>query len=176
MYLFLPSFPTQSVLSSPTSLFYQSSLLVFLTCKSLLRSTVWSQYMITLIILIIEAGPYFQCTCIVITKNSATEIIFCSIPQPQCLWLHESHAFMSWALRPFQSFSFLIDPLPQFSSSQGLAFQLSVFPTSSLFLPCFLCRECLASSNNFFYLIPIFLFNLCNLHVTKYKNNESEGE
>lgn len=159
MPLLLPRFPTQSVLSTPTPLFYQSSLLVFLTCKSLLRSTVWSQYMITLTLLIIEPGPYSQCICTVFTKISTTEVIFCSIPQPHCLCLHGSHAFMSWALRPFQSFSFLTDPLLRLSSSQDLAFQLSLFFTKLSFLTLFSMQRmpCFIKSN--FWLDTYFSFS-----------------
>lgn len=40
-----------------------------LKCKSLPRSTVWSQYLINLIILITEPGSYFQCTYIVLHRK-----------------------------------------------------------------------------------------------------------
>lgn len=172
VHLLLPRFLTQSVLSTPTPLFYQSSLLLFLTCKSLPRSTVWSQHMITLIILIIEPGPYSQCTCIVFHKYSAAEVIFYSIPKPHCLHLHESHAFMSWASRPFQSFSFLTDPLPQLISSQGLAFQFSLFLTKLSFLT-------LSSMQRMPHFIKsnyLIFFLFYKLHVTKYRNNVSEWE
>lgn len=123
--------PVQSTWST---LFYQHYLLLkFLTCKSLPSSTLWSQYLITLIIFITQPGSYLQCTYIVIHRKFSNwdHLLFDS---PATLPTSpESHAFLSSASNPLQSFSFLIDPLLQLSSLQGLSFEPSLFLQSSLF-------------------------------------------
>lgn len=105
-------------------------------------------------------------------KNPAAEVIFYSIPNPHCLHLHERHAFMSWASRPFQSFSFHTDPLPQLISSQGLAFQFSLFLTKLSFLT----LSSMQRMPSFIKSNYLFFFLFYNLHVTKYRNNVSEWE
>lgn len=95
------------------------------------------------------------------------EVIFCFISHPHYLQPHESKAFSSRASRPFQSFSFLTDPLLLLPLSQGLPFQPSSFLQSSLFSTCLLCTEHPPCSNQ-----GIVLFY--NPQLTKHRNNVSE--
>lgn len=170
--LLLPGFLTWSVLSTPTPLFHLSSLLVFLPCKSLPRSTVWSQYLITLIILIIEPGPYSQCTCIVFHKKFSNwgNLFFhttATLPAPPwklCFHILSFKAFSEFHLSYWSTPTALFITRPGFSAF-SLPTKLSFLTLSSMQrMPCFI------KSNYLFF----FLFY--NLHVTKYRNNLSEWE
>lgn len=135
--LLLPGFLTWSVLSTPTPLFYLSSLLVFLPCKSLPRSTVWSQYLITLIILIIEPGPYSQCTCIVFHKKFSNwgNLFFhttATLPAPPwklCFHILSFKAFSEFHLSYWSTPTALFITRPGFSafSSYKALFSYLVF-------------------------------------------------
>lgn len=134
-----------SVLSTPTTLFYQSSLLVFLMCKSLPRSTVWSQYLITLIILIIEPGSYSQFTCIVFHKKFSNwgNLLFhttATLPTPP--WMPCFHVLSSKAFSEFLLSYWSISPsslhhkawLFSFLSSYKALFSYLVFYAENAFL------------------------------------------
>lgn len=138
---------------------------------SVLIFTVWSQDLITSVILITEPGSRSQCTCIVLPRKFSIwgHLLFHS-PATLPTHLHASQAFLSWASRPFQSFSFLTDPLPQLSSPQGLSFQHSFFLQSTFLstLSSMQRMPCLIKSK---YLFPFLFYNP---HDTKHWNNISE--
>lgn len=161
-----------SVLSTPTTLFYQSSLLVFLMCKSLPRSTVWSQYLITLIILIIEPGSYSQCTCIVFHKKFSNwgNLLFhttATLPTPP--WMPCFHVLSSKAFSEFLLSYWSIPPALFITRPGFSAFSL---PTKLSFLTLsFMQRMPFFIKSNY-----LFFFLFYNLNVTKYRNNVSEWE
>lgn len=139
------------MLSTPIPLFYQSSFPVFLTCKFLPRSTMWSQYMITLNILIIVPRPYSQCTCIAFHKKfsnwgNLSFHITATLPAPPwkpCFHVLSFKAFSEFLL------SYWSTPTSLFITKPGFwAFSL---PYKALFLPFLLCRECPASTNQIIY-------------------------
>lgn len=161
-----------SVLSTPTTLFYQSSLLVFLMCKSLPRSTVWSQYLITLIILIIEPGSYSQFTCIVFHKKFSNwgNLLFhttATLPTPPwmpCFHVLSSKAFSEFLLSYWSIPPALFITRPGFSAF-SLPIKLSFLTLS------FMQRMPFFIKSNY-----LFFFLFYNLNVTKYRNNVSEWE
>lgn len=155
-----------TVLSTLTTLFYQSSLLlVFLTLKSLPSSTVWSQFLITLIILI--TGSYSQCTYIVLHRKFSnwghllfhTPATLPTSPWKPCFLVLSFKAFSEFLLSYWSAPTALFITRPVFSAF-SLPKKLSFFT-----LPSVQRMPCLIKSSY------LFFFIFYNPRVTKYRNN-----